>query len=267
MKKPPPVALICAGKLTDTPLTRLRGLVERLGPVGSSSLRVASRVVNTLRAGYPVSDYSAFQDCGVVFLSVPDDAVPGFVGDLAAAGLDWSRKYVVLFSTLLESDTLAPLAALGAHTVSLCAMDGFDGRLFLAEGDRPGVAVVRPLLPARDVKLMHVPREHKVFYLAAAACTGPLLASVLICAGECLKLMGLAASEVSDIMLVQVGKTTRGFLHSGKKMYHEPPDLERQVAALRERKLEIAHFFEQSAMLGRGMAGEGVRESGKKLQK
>src|SRR6266567_3407147 len=130
MKKPPPVALICAGKLTDTPLTRLRALVERLGPVSSSSLRVASRVVNTLRAGYPVSDYEAFQDCSVVVLSVPDGAAVDFVGDLAAAGLDWSKKFAVLFSTLLESDTLAPLAAAGAHTVSLCAVGGFDGRLF-----------------------------------------------------------------------------------------------------------------------------------------
>ena len=263
MKKPQPVALICAGKLTDTPLTRLRGLVERLGPVSSSSLRVASRVVNTLRAGYPVSDYAAFQDCGVVLLSVPDASAGDFVGDLAQADLVWSGKFVVLFSTLLESDTLAALAAAGAHTISLCAVSGFDGRLFLVEGERAGMAAVRPLLPDRDVKLVHVPSGHKALYLAAAACTGPLLASVLICAGECLKLAGLAASDASRIMLVQAQKTTRAFINAGKKMYQEPPDLERQIAVLRARKPEIAQFFEQSAKLAGGIAGE----PGRVLQK
>lgn len=254
MKKPPQVALICAGKLTDTPLMRLRGLPERLGPVRSSSLRVASRVVNTLRAGCPVGDYEAFKDCGVVLLYVPDASAPGFVADLAAGGLDWSKKIAVVFSALLESDTLAPLAALGAQTVSLCAVGGFDGRMFLAEGNRSAVRSAQPLLGERDVKLVHVPPGHKALYLAAAACTGPLLASVLICADECLKLAGLAASEASTIMLAQAQKTTRAFLNAGKKMYQEPAGLERQIVALRERKPEIADFFEQSAKLASGIA-------------
>jgi predicted short-subunit dehydrogenase-like oxidoreductase (DUF2520 family) len=263
MKKSRPIALICAGKLTDTALTRFQALPERLGPVMSSSLRVASRVVNTLRAGYPVSDYEAFQDCDAILLSVPDAAAPDFVRELAGAGLSWSGRFAVLCSTLLESDRLGPLAALGAHVASLCTVAGFDDRLFLVEGDRAAAVGLRPLIAGRDVKVVQVAPGHKTFYLAAVACTGPLLTSLLICAGECLKLAGIGASDASGILLAQAQKTTRAFLNAGKKTYQRPPDLERQIAALRERKPEIAEFFEQIA----GVGSRGVGESGSRREK
>ena len=269
MRKPPPVALICAGKLTDGALTRFRALPERLGPVMSTSRRLASRVVNTLRAGYPASGYDAFEGCEVILLSVPDASAPGFVRELARAGLnwtrtDWTRKSAILCSTLLGSDVLTPLSALGAETASICEVTGFDGRLFLAEGDRAAITAVRPLLEGRDVKIVSVPSGHKAFYLAAAACTGPLLTSVLICADECLRLSGLGASEVSGILQVQAQKTTRAFLNAGRKTYQEPADLARQIAALRERKPAIGEFFEESTKLAGRMGREGVgsRESG-----
>jgi hypothetical protein len=266
MKKPPPVALICAGKLADGPLIRLRGLPERLGPVMSTSSRLASRVVNTLRAGHSASGYDAFEGCGVILLSVPDAAVPRFVRELAEAGREWtprhwSRKFAILCSTLLESDALAPLAALGAQTASLCEVAAFDGRLFLAEGDKHAIAAVRPLL-AGDVKVASVPRGHKAFYLAAAACTGSLLTALLLCADECLKLSGLGVSEASGILQAQSQKTARAFLRAGRKTFPDPADFARQIAALRERNPSIGEFFEESLRLA-WKAGE----SGSRIEK
>jgi predicted short-subunit dehydrogenase-like oxidoreductase (DUF2520 family) len=276
MKKPQPVALICAGKLTDGALMRFRGLPDRLGPVMSTSLRLASRVVNTLRAGYAASGYEAFETCGVILLSVPDVAAPGFIREIAAAGQywtrkDWSQKFAILCSTLLESDALAPLAALGAQTASICEVAGFDGRLFLAEGDKAAITAVRPLIAGPDVKVVSVPGGHKTFYLAAAGCTGPLLTSLLICADECLSLSGLGVSEASGILQVQAQKTTRSFLSAGRKTYQEPADLARQIAALRARNPAIGEFFEESVRLAGRMAGEsgspGVWEFGRGREK
>jgi predicted short-subunit dehydrogenase-like oxidoreductase (DUF2520 family) len=263
MKKPQPVALICAGKLTDGALMRFRGLPERLGPVMSTSLRLASRVVNTLRAGYPAGGYDAFEDCDLILLSVPDAATFGFVRELAAAGSDWtrkdwSRKFAILCSGLMESGVLAPLAALGAQTASICEIAGFDGRLFLAEGERAAITAVRPLLAGRDVKVVSVPGRHKAFYLAAAACTGPLLTSLLTCADECLRLSGLGASEASGILQAQALRTTRAFLNAGRKTFQDPADLAWQIAALRERKPAIGEFFEETVRLAGRMGREGA---------
>src|ERR1700730_10677150 len=103
MKKPPPVALLCAGNLTDSASTRFRGLAASLGPVKSSSLRLASRFANILRAGHAVADYETFRECPILLVAVPDAAAADTIRDLSCADLDWTRASVVLCSTALES--------------------------------------------------------------------------------------------------------------------------------------------------------------------
>jgi|SRR5579872_4450178 len=249
MKKPPPLALICAGKLVDSPITRLRGLRERLGPVISSSLRLASRFANMLRAGHAAVDYGVIEDCGMVLLSVPDQSAPRFVRALIEADLEWPAKVVVINSVLLDADALAPLAAMGARTASVSSVAGFEDRLFLAEGDRSAVGAARALFTGGEAKLISVERAHKAFYQAAAACTGPLLTSLLIRAAECLKLAGISAAEVSNILQVQASKTTLSFLNAGRKTHQDPASLARQIEALRRIRPDLADFFEQMAQL------------------
>jgi predicted short-subunit dehydrogenase-like oxidoreductase (DUF2520 family) len=255
MKKPPPVALVCAGNLTDSALTRFRGLAARLGPVKSTSLRLASRFANILRAGHAVADYDLFRECPLLLVAVPDEVAATTIRELSHAGLDWTHESVVLCSTVLESEELSPLAELGAGTASICEATAFDGRLFVAEGDREAIKQVRPLVegPSRTgaARVLSLPRGHKAFYLAALACTGPLFTSLLSCAGECLKLAGVAASDADSMLQTQAEKTTRSFLKGGRKLSPESADLDRQIEALRSRNPELAEFFQQSAKLTR----------------
>lgn len=266
MKKPQPVALICSGKLTDGALTRFRGLPERLGPVMSTSLRLASRVVNTLRGGYAAGGFEAFEDCGVILLSVPDAAAPEFVGKLAEAGQNWTpknwtRKFTIVCSTMLESDVLAPMAVLGAQTASICEVAAFDGRLFLAEGDKAAIAALRPLLEGRDVRIASIPTGHKAFYLVAEACTDSLLTSLLVCADECLQLSGLGIAEASAILQAQAQRTARTFLRVGRrKTFRDPLELAHQIAALRERRPSLGQFFEESLKLAKKSSLVGMQE-------
>jgi len=65
--------LIGTGNLTDSPLTRFWSLPERLGPVKSSSYRLASRIANMLRAGHPVKDYADFESCILILVCVPEE--------------------------------------------------------------------------------------------------------------------------------------------------------------------------------------------------
>jgi hypothetical protein len=105
---------------------------------------------------------------------------------------------------------------------------------------------------SRAPRLISLPAGHKTFYLAALACTGPLFASLLNCAGECLKLAGITASDAESMLLTQAERATRSFLKGGRKLSQEPPDLDRQIAALRSRNPQLAEFFEQNAKLARG---------------
>src|SRR5437660_9487619 len=92
------VGLIAAGKLTDSPLVRMWALRERLGPVKASSMRVASRIANSLRAGHPVGDYEKFEGCGLILISVPDALLPKIVAELSTQPLTWADKTLVLCS-------------------------------------------------------------------------------------------------------------------------------------------------------------------------
>jgi len=249
MKKPPPVALLCAGNLTDSAITRFRGLRGRLGPIKSSSLRLASRFANILRAGRPVDDYAAFEECSVVLLALPDAQVEAAIGELSNAGLDWSRLTVALCSADLDCAQLNPLAALGAESASICEAPGFEGRLFILEGDRPAIAQVRSLVESRNSRIVPVPRGQKMFYLAAAACSGPLFTGLLCCAGECLKLAGIASADAAGILHTQADRTVRSFIKGSRKRIPPVAGLDRQLAALRLAHPALADFLEQTAKL------------------
>lgn len=258
MKKLPPVALVCAGNLTDSPIARFRGLSERLGPLKSSSLRLASRFANTLRAGYPVDSYGEFQVCRLLLVSVPDRAVADTVSELSRTGLDWRGKHIILCSARLESEELAPLAELGAQTASISAIPAFDDRLFLAEGDRAAIKLARPLVEAGGSKIVSLPPAHKKFYLAASACTGPLLTLILACAAECLKLAGVAGPDAAAILQAQAEKSTRAFLNGGRKAYQDLSDLPGYASALHDGNPALAEFFQQTVKLSSRLGKQSI---------
>src|SRR5579871_2302877 len=149
MKKLRRVALVAAGKITDLPLARTPGFIDRLGPVKAPSLRVASRIANTLRAGHPVSGYGDFENIAIVVISLPDAIVLQEVAAMTAVKARWSGTTFILCSHDLGCDALTPLASAGALTASLSLIPGFERNWFLLEADKPVERQVRPLLPRR----------------------------------------------------------------------------------------------------------------------
>src|SRR5258708_39497996 len=103
MKKAKSVALTGAGKLTDSPLSRFYWLSDRLGPVKSSSYRLASRIANYLRAGHPVKTVEEFQDSDLILLCVPKRILSHIVDELASSEIDFHGKALVLCSLCLNS--------------------------------------------------------------------------------------------------------------------------------------------------------------------
>lgn len=249
MTKLPQIALICAGNLTASSIARFKMLPECLGPVKSTSLRLASRMVNSLRAGSPVANYEALRRARIVLISVPDPALPETVADLARSPLDVTGKSIIVCSSLFGSEELQALADRGARTASVCTVAPFDGRLYLAEGDRTAIKQIRLLAGVPASKVISLPRPHKDAYLAALSCTGPLLTALLICASECLDLAGVDGPDAAAILSAQADKTVRTFLNAGRKAYQTPAGLARQLDALRDRHPALSHFLESGSAL------------------
>ncbi len=247
MKKRPQVALVCAGNLSGSPILAFPGLPEQLGPVMSSSLRLASRIVHTLRAGSPVNNYEAFAESKLVLIAEPDAGIADTVRALADAGLHWEGKCVVLCSAALESERLGVLAECGAAIASLCNIPDLEVPAILVEGDRTAMAALRPLARQGAPLLMHVPASRKRFYLAAEACAGPLLAAILLRTDEYLQLAGVGAANAAHILRGRTGKTLRAFLKSGRGP--QEPELERELAALAALDPDIADSLQRIAAL------------------
>jgi Domain of unknown function (DUF2520) len=249
MKKAKSVALIGAGKLTDSPLSRFYWLSDRLGPVKSSSYRLSSRIANHLRAGHPVKDFEEFHSSELILVCVPEQMLPQTLGDLAAARIDFNGKAVVLCSLWLDSSELREFSARGAAVGSICPIPGFDDQRYLIEGDRPAVLSSRRLVEHGARRVITIDSSLKPFYLAALACTGSVLFSVLTAAAESMRHAGVTPAASACILEKQVSRTLRSFRRAGRSAFPPTREFTRQVRALAVADPELAHYMEQSARL------------------
>jgi len=251
MKKAKSVALIGAGKLTDSPLSRFYWLSDRLGPVKSSSFRLASRIANQLRAGHPVKDFEEFHSSELILVSVPDSMLPLVLAELASAPIDFNGKAVVLSSFWLDSSELHQFSARGAAVASISPIPGFDDLRYLLEGDRAAVLSSRRLVEHGDRRAIAIERSLKPFFLAALTWTGSVFFSVLAAAGESLRIAGVTPAVSASILEKQVGRTLRSFARAGRSSLPDPQELSKQVCALAATDPDLAHYMEQSACLAK----------------
>ncbi len=249
MKKAQSVALIGAGNLTDSSLSRFRLLSELLGPVKASSYRLASRIANQLRAGHPVKDFSEFDRCRLILIAVPDQTAKRFVAELSAARISWPGKAVVLCSTWLDSMELYGLAARGASIGSITTIPGFDDTRYLVEGDRLAVLESRRLVEHPERRALAIGRPLKPLFLTALTCTGSLLVPLLMAASESLRRAGVPAAASAAILEKQLSQALRSYARSGRRAYQEPRELPRQLRALSLADPPLASYVEQSCRL------------------
>ncbi len=185
----------------------------------------------------------------LILVCVPEAMLPEVLGELAAAPIDFNGKAVVLSSLWLDSSELREFSARGAAVGSICPIPGFDDLRYLVEGDRPAVLRARRLVEHRDRRAVPIERSLKPFYLAALTCTGSVLFSVLIAAGEALRLAGVPPADCSNILEKQVIRTLRSFVRSGRNALPASHELSRQVRALAATDPNLAHYMEQSTRL------------------
>jgi hypothetical protein len=236
MNKLQPVALLATGKLMRSFVVSAPGFRERIGPVKASSLRVASRITNTLQAGFPVADCAEIGGCPAIFICVPDEALPRVMLELADSPLDWAGRTVVLVDSIHTSESLGPVAACGAHTASLNAMPN-SGSMVLAEGHRTAIANLRPLFGR--FRLLRIEPWQKANYFRAlkiAHLCGPLAAI----AGDRLRESGLTAAQAKSLVQSIFHQAIRDYMKSGRKVLSTVGDVH-GIAALR-RALNAANL-------------------------
>lgn len=248
----PPLGLVGAGQVSRPLLSRIPALSDRLGPVVAPSQRLASRMVNLLRAGHPALKYEALREVRTVLVSVPDRLAPKFVAEMAAAGLDWSGKVVLLCGAALDSAELGPLAARGAATGSFGSSDGLEDLGFIAEGHRAAIRELRALMHHSGIRIHELRASRKALYLAGLSFGTTLFTPLLDASVQCLRDAGLKPGPAAALAERLFQKTLRAYLHGGRKARgarvatEDHAAIQRQIDALARANPGLARYFRRN---------------------
>jgi len=205
-------------------------LLGTLGPVKASSFRVARRIVNTLGAGYAVSDYAALKSSTLICVDVPESTLVRVIAELAAhAPLEGSA--VILCDSTRDSLWPNPLRAKGARVASLNAIPESNEQVFVAEGDPSAVDELRRLAALDKRKLIELEPASKALYFSGVHLATNLLLPYIAGSVESLRAAGLTRSQATQVAQTLGTRTLRDYGKAGRKAWNRDvaPALRRNV--------------------------------------
>jgi predicted short-subunit dehydrogenase-like oxidoreductase (DUF2520 family) len=261
MKVHSPVGLVGAGRINPA-LAKLNRLSSLLGPVMASSLRVASRIANQLRAGHPVAGWADMSECSLILVSIPDAEIPAVLQSAAAAPIDWRNKAMVLFGGGMESSDMSELSAKGAAVGTVEKMEGFAANRFAIEGDAGALREMRRLLRAAGATAVELKAGKKPLYAAGLAFAGTLYTPLVEAAVDCLRKSGLSPQDAVEFAEARFLRTLRSYVKAGKQGWQGPVakrDIEamrRLMAALGEDNPLLVSYFSQTARMALDVFGK-----------
>ncbi|HET8636217.1 MAG TPA: hypothetical protein VFL96_05155 [Acidobacteriaceae bacterium] len=251
MKKQLQLGLVVEGKTNNSPILRLGGILEQLGPVKSENLAVAARVSNFLHAGYAVSRFDDLQAARIVLLHVPDGSLPRIIDALCGAGIPLDGMSFVLCESWLTSEALEPLARRGASVATIVEAAA-NRNWFVAEGDTVAARQIRKLVEqSGDARAFELRRGTKPLYFAAELLVDALATPLFLSAEEALRASGISGKHLR-VLLREIGeKAFRDLLKGGRGHWGgpltecSPETAESHLALLRQASPALAETVDR----------------------
>jgi len=270
-----PVAVVGAGAV-GTALARR--LAEQGMPVQALLSRDrADAQALAERVGAPVAS-DAWTDLPeavrVVFLCVPDDALPDVARALAAVGHPWARTVVGHTSGARTAAVLAPLADAGAATLSFHPLqtftpdtppDAFADIAIGIEGDPEAVAAGTALARTLGARPVELSARGKALYHCAAALASNGLVALMAVVEELLAAADVEGEEASAAALMAplVEQTWANLRSAAPEGVLTGPvargDRDTVAAHLEALREEVPHLLPLYAALSTEMARVAVR--------
>lgn len=217
MNKLRPVALLCGGPVSRSPLTRIPNLQRHLTWVKSSSYRIASRAVNALGAGTPVSEIGEMKRAGTWMISVPPQEIHSALEELGQAGIDWRRRIILIFDAEVESNAGCFFRDAGAFVATFTPVDEEESR-YVVEGDAEAVRVLRGLIEDhRTRRITEIEKGAKGKYLAGAQAATIQLLPLIAKAVQGFQSAGIDPAESKAITETLVTSAMRSYFRAGQR--------------------------------------------------
>ncbi len=210
------LGLIIEGNATHSEILRLPSIVQELGPVKSSSIRVARRHSNQIRAGYPIADYQELHTASLILMKLADTSVPRVVDELCASDLPLGNLGFALCETWLQTRALEPLVQRGANVATILKLPSLSTARFAVEGQMKAVRQVRRLLARNGARSVELSPDHKHLIFATELLAMTLPISMLGSARQLLRESGLSGNVLWDVldqmarkMILEFSRTSR----------------------------------------------------------
>ena len=216
MKKQLQAGLIIEGNSTRSAVLRLPNIAEALGPIKSRALRVARRVSNVLRAGYPVAEYEGLQAAQLILIRIPDPEVPRIVEELCRSELIFKKFSFVLCESWLPADVLNPLRARGASVATLLNVPGTGSKWFVVEGQVPAVRQARRFIEANESRALEIRPGTKKNYCAAMLLATAVPVPLFLAAQRALRSSGISGHHLHTLLNAMAQSMFRDLSKGGR---------------------------------------------------
>ena len=226
--------LIGAGAVSRSFLFRLPDKARELGPIASTSSRVASRIANSLRAGTAAKSAHELARVPVVLFCSNAVSAGKLVEILLAANLNWAGRSIVLCDTDIS---LAPLRKQGAAVASISEI-GIPGR-FAVQGDAEAVKAARTIVRKLAGRAIVLESDGIELFHAGLTMGTALVTPLLDRLAQVFRKAGVRDKTAMELASAIVEKTAKSFGHSGRQswLWHlqepDPAKLSAEEAALR----------------------------------
>ena len=230
--------VIGAGTLSKSLIGQVARKPRQIGAVVGVSFRVASRMANSLRAGYAARCADELDDAPVILLHAPPDQVRAVAALLENARIEWKDKPLILCDCEVPAAVIQHFHALGASTAT-ARQFGVAGTIML-EGTQPALACAHRI--AGELRLAAIeiaPGAADVFAAALTLATGALTPLINRAAGL-LRSCGLRDKEATQLATALFEQTIQEYGHSGRQSWAwhiREPDVEQieaEIAAVGE---------------------------------
>ena len=264
MKEHMSLALLTAGSISHSPISRFPGIVKFIGPVKAPTFREASRAVNALKGGTPVRSVQEMNGSQLFLLCAPQREIARIVRDMVDTQMDWRGRAVAVCSESLDSRDLDALARRGAHTASITPLEWFEKPYFLLEGHPGAVQSARMVIEAARGHVIEIDGRGTPLYLASADLTSLMLLPLLETATVSLRRAGIPLALARKLVERMVSRSLRNYGKSGLKTWRAPTTgsartrIERQLDSLRKQDQGLLGFYEDS--LGASLRFMGAEE-------
>jgi len=249
--KTQPIALLCAGGISQSWIAKLPRLVQKLGPVKAPTPGVARRIVNTLRHGWPVEQIEEFQDASWIFVAVPDESLLSTLDELASANLSWQGKTLVILDTDIDSQDLNVFTLRQAAVATVSLLDSYSDLRLVIQSDSRTTKAIRKF--TEGFRVLELRPGDKGAFLAGLTLASSIAMPIFAACVESLTNAGFTASEAASIAEHSLSRTRRAFHKAGRKGWQGPlargdmRAVRRQWESLRRKDSHLADYFLQSA--------------------